>query len=601
VEKNITNEKIVHKKKSGMHTHRRLFALASGVHGFFPGIVLISLLIAAVVITQMYLLSIVISDVFLNSEVSNPMLLYYLAAAIAARSFLLWIRERYAQQTAVTTKSGLRKNLFSHIINLGTGYTRTGKTGEVIATLMEAVEKLDDYFTRYIPSVIHIIILPIFIIFFTFSIDWPSGLIMLITAPLILFFMWLIGTYAKKLTEEQWGQMSRLSSHFLDVLQGLKTLKIFGMNHREADNVYKSSDGFRIITMRVLKVAFISGMVLELAASISIALVAVQVGIRLIEGLMSFQPGLFVLLLAPEFYLPFRTLGLHHHAGMEGSAAAEKIFEIMDTRAERWTENIPSKKSLSDPEAGPAKNAKDLTIQFREVNFTYPDADLPVLENINCILKPGTLTAVAGPTGSGKSTFARLLLGFLQPDSGAISANNISVQEMDKELWQQYIAYVPQHPHFFNGTILENLLLAKPGSTKEEVEHAAKKSGAHSFIAQFPKGYHTPLTDNASCLSGGEKQRLAIARALLKDAPLLILDEPTSSLDPESEQIVAKATETIVKNRTTLVIAHRLRTVRNADNILVFNNGTIAESGRHDELITKKGLYASYLKTLGLK
>ncbi len=584
-----------------MHTHRRLFGLANGVHGFFPGIAIISLLISAVVITQMYLLSIVIADVFLHSEVGNPTLLYYLVATIALRSLLLWFRERYAQQTAVTIKSGLRKNLFSHLVKLGPAYTRTGKTGEVIATLMEAVEKLDDYFTRYIPSVIHIIILPITIIIFTFSIDWPSGLIMLITAPLILFFMWLIGTYAKKLTEEQWGQMSRLSSHFLDVLQGLKTLKIFGMNQREADNVYKSSDNFRIITMRVLKVAFMSGMVLELAASISIALVAVQVGIRLIEGMMTFQPGLFVLLLAPEFYLPFRTLGLHHHAGMDGSAAAEKIFDIMDTGAENSPEKISQKTSLSEPDTDLLQNDSGLGIRFENVNFTYPDANEPVLKSINCRLKAGSLTAVAGSTGSGKSTFARLLLGFMQPDSGIISANNLPLQQMNHELWHKFIAYVPQHPHFFNGTILENLLLVKPGATREEVEHAAQKSGAHSFIAQFPRGYHTPLTDNASRLSGGEKQRLAIARALLKDAPLLILDEPTSSLDPESEQIVATATETIVKNRTTLVIAHRLKTVKNADNILVFNNGTIAETGRHDELITKKGLYASYLTTLGLK
>ncbi len=587
-------------RKSGMHTHRRLFALARGVHGFFPGIAFISLLIAAVVITQMYLLSIVISDVFLLNKVSNPMHLYYLIACIALRSILLWVRERFAQQTAVSIKSGLRQNLFSHLIKLGPAYTRTGKTGELIAILMEAVEKLDDYFTKYIPSVIHIIILPVTIIIFTFSIDWPSGLIMTITAPLILFFMWLIGTYAKKLTQDQWGQMSRLSSHFLDVLQGLKTLKIFGMNHQEAENVYKSSDDFRIITMRVLKVAFLSGMVLELAASISIALVAVQVGIRLIEGMMSFQPGLFVLLLAPEFYLPFRTLGSHHHAGMEGSAAAQKLFEIMDTQEDSGSIKVPENVSLSASPADLSKDPKGLTIHFKEVCFTYPDADKPVLQNINCTLNPGTLTALAGPTGSGKSTLARLLLGFLHPDSGIISANNYCVMEMEKEFWQQFIAYVPQHPHFFNGTILENLLMSKPHANMDEAEHAAQRSGAHAFIEQLPQGYHTPLTDNASRLSGGEKQRLAIARALLKDAPLLIMDEPTSSLDPESEQRAAEATELIANNRTTLVIAHRLRTVKNADNILVFNKGTIAETGRHNELISKKGIYSSYLETLGI-
>lgn len=584
-----------------MHTHRRLFALAGGVHGFFLLLSIFSLMISTVVIAQMYLLSIVISEVFLHAEVSNPRLLYYLVATIFLRSVLIWIRERYAQRCAVRIKSGLRKSLFSHINSLGPAYLRTGKTGEVIATIMEAVEKLDDYFTRYIPSVIHIIILPVTVILFTFSIDWPSGLIMLITAPLILFFMWLIGTYARKLTQEQWGHMSRLSSHLLDVLQGLKTLKIFGMNHREAGHVYKSSNDFRIITMRVLKVAFMSGMVLELAASISIALVAVQVGIRLIEGMMTFQPGLFVLLLAPEFYLPFRSLGLHHHAGMEGSAAAEKIFDITDTSCTKGPAKELHQTRAAGSEVDLTKQEKGHVIQFKDVFYTYPDAATPVLRDINCILQPGTLTAVVGSTGSGKSTFARLILGFSHPDSGEILANGISILKMQKELWQKHVAYVPQHPHFFNGTIMDNLLMAKPGASKEEVVHASEISGAHAFITQLPAAYESVVTDNASMLSGGEKQRLALARAFLKDAPLLILDEPTSGLDPVSEQMVSEATISLAQNRTALVIAHRLKTVRNATHILVFHNGTIAETGHHQKLIKKQGIYAGYLATLGIQ
>jgi len=571
-----------------MHIHRRLFQLAKDVHGFLPGIALLSFLITIVVILQMYFLSLIITEVFITSEFNSQQWLYLLLLCIFLRSLLLWIRERFAQQQAVKIKSSLRRGLLHHILNLGISFTHTGKTGAIIASVSEGVEKLDDYFTRYIPSVTHIIILPTVIIAFTLYFDWPSGLIMLITGPLILFFMWMIGTYAKKITQNQWQAMSRLSSHFLDVLQGLKTLKIFGMSKRESGHVYESSNRFRIVTMEVLKVAFLSGMVLELAASISIAMVAVQVGIRLIEGMMVFQTGLFVLLLAPEFYLPFRTLGLHHHAGMEGSAAASEIFTI--TGKANGTDNRERK---------PFTSGKEISIVCENIHYTYPETRQHVLKGLHCHLQPGTLTAVVGPTGTGKTTFAHLLLGYLQTDRGRLLINNIPMNKMDMEQWQQNVACVPQHPHFFNASLLDNLLMANPAANTRQVQDAAMEAGAHHFISQLPNGYHTMLTDNAARLSGGEKQRLAIARALLKNAPLLIFDEPTSNLDPESEQLVAEATTRIVEGRTTLVIAHRLKTVKNADNILVFNHGTVAESGKHSELIRQNGIYAGYLSSLG--
>ena len=581
------NDKKISEKLS-KSVHRRLFWLAKGVHGFIFSLAAFSLAMAAVVILQMYLLSIIINDVFFLSEQPNTSSLYLLLATIIARALLIWVRERLAQQKAVRIKSALRLKLFGHLLELGPSYTRSEKTGGLVAVVMDGVEKLDDYFTRYIPSVIHLIILPPTIILFALYIDWLSGLIMLFTGPLIVFFMWLIGTWAKNLTQKLWQELSSMSSYFLDALQGLKTFKIFGANRKESENVAIISDNYRNVTMKVLRVAFLSGMVLELAASISIALVAVQVGIRLIEGLMVYQLGLFVLLLTPEFYLPFRALGQHYHSGMEGVAAAEKIFEITD-----------SSQFKSEPESIVSISNHKITLDFTDVSFTYPISEQPALQNIVCRLEPDTLTAAVGKTGSGKSTFAYLLMGYLQASSGKIMVNGIPLDQLDPEEWKAHIAYVPQQPHFFNMSVLENLLMANPKASHDQVIEATKNAGAHEFINQLPKGYHTLLSENASRLSGGERQRLAIARAFLKDAPMLILDEPTSNLDPESEEHIAEATERLIKNRTTLIIAHRLKTVYRADNILVFDNGRIVESGSHNALIRQEGTYAGYMKTIG--
>ncbi len=572
------------------HTHRRLFSYAVGVPAYLGNGAALSFLFTVVVIGQMFTLSLIISEVFTRQSLPEPLLFVILGISIIIRSLLVWLRERSARKKSVIIKSKIRRDLFSKTMALGPLHARSEKTGGLINLLTEGTEKLEDYFTHYIPALLHIAILPPVIILFVFFLDWPSALILLITGPLIVFFMWLIGTYAKKISQEQWKSLNRLSASFLDAIQGLKTLKLFGVSEQELERIAKSSNSFREITMQVLKVAFLSGMVLELAASISIALVAVQVGIRLIEGMMSFQPGLFMLLLAPEFYLPFRALGQHHHAGMEGSAAASEIFRVINQQV-----TSASQKKIMHPEI------KNVEIRCDGLKYAYHGQDKAAIDGLSCMLPSGQLTAIVGPSGAGKSTFVNLLLGYIIPDQGTIHINKVSLEDIDQEFWRKQIAYVSQHPHFFNGSILNNLLMAKPSAGIDEVRKVARQAGADDFINRMPETYHTQLLDNASRLSGGERQRLALARALLRDAPLLILDEPTSSLDPESEEIVTGAALDALKNRTTLVIAHRLKTVRNADNILVFNQGSIAESGNHKELIQKKGIYFDYLAHLGFQ
>ncbi len=568
--------------------HRRLFRLANDIPGFLLTLSLLSFLTTVVIVLQMLLLSLVINDVFILNTAPENHLLYLLAGSIVARALLVWIRERLAQHSAIKIRSALRLRLFGRLLNAGPSYSREQKTGELVNLLTEGDEKLDDYYTRYIPSIIHIGVLPVTIIVFSFFYDWMSGLILFVTAPLILFFMWLVGTWAGKLTNKQWNEMSTMSAHFLDVLHGIKTLKIFNRNREEAEAVSRVSDSFREITMKVLRVAFLSGMVLELAASVSIAMVALQVGIRLIEGMMVYQDGLLVLLLAPEFYLPFRALGQHHHSGMEGVSAAKKMFEILDSGSEQMI-------SASEFKL-PGENVQ---IDFVNVDYSYPDTTHPALHQINCCIEPGKLSAVVGHTGSGKTTFSFLLMGLLKPDAGRILFNGVPADEIPEEERNRIIAYVSQHPHFFNMSVLENLQLSNSEASMEQVSAACRKAGAHDFIMGLPQGYNTQLIENAARLSSGEKQRLAIARAFLKNAAVIVLDEPSSHLDPESEELIARATEELFRDRTTLIIAHRLKTIYRAGKIMVFNNGQIVETGTNDSLIAKNGIYAGFMQTPG--
>ncbi len=573
-----------------MHTHRRLFARAATVPFYIGLAAILSLILTMVVIVQMFSLSLIIAEVFTYQRRPENILLLVFAGSVIVRSLLVWQRDRLARQKSVLIKSALRQEAFNRLLALGPLHSSSEQTGGVIHMLTEGTEKLEDYFTHYIPSLIHIAILPPVIILFVFYLDWPSAIIILVTGPLIVFFMWLIGTYAKKISQDQWRSFNRLSAGFLDALQGLKTLKLFGASESESENIANSSNQFRLMTMRVLRIAFLSGMVLELAVSISIAMVALQIGIRLIEGMVAFQPGLFVLFLAPEFYLPFRALGQHHHAGMEGNAAASDIFGVLDRPVVR----TPGSKA-------PHIASQGVEITCHKLRYAYPGQEKPAIGNVSCTIPSGKLTAIVGHSGSGKTTFINLLLDYLHPAEGFIHVNGYGLHDMDPEIWRQHVAYVSQYPHFFHGTVLDNLLMARHDADMAEVREAAKQAGADDFISGMPEGYHSLLENNASRLSGGERQRLALARALVRKAPVLILDEPTSCMDPESEQHVTGAALKTSSNRTTIVIAHRLKTVLKADQILVFNQGYVAETGDHSELIDKKGIYHMYLSTLNLR
>ena len=552
--------------------------------------VALGLLAAAATIVQLVALSRVVDQVFLEgmdpAGASGPLLLLLCASLL--RSGLLWGREVTAQRGAVRVKSELRERLFAHVLRLGPSYTVRERTGELTTTATEGVEKLDAYFGRYLPQLFLSVLVPLMIAGYIFPRDPSSAVLLLVTAPVIPVLMVLVGGYAEEHTRRQWKALSRMGASFLDALQGLTTLKFFGRSADEGEKVAAASEDFRERTMKVLRYAFLSGFVLEFMTAAAIALVAVTLGVRVISGNMPFEEAFLVLLLAPEFYKPLRELGVHRHAGMEGSAAADRIFEILSTP-------VPLRRGSGDQ-----GNVSDgLTIEFLGAGYTYPGSDRAAIPDLTLSLPAGTRTALVGRSGSGKSTLVNLLMRFVDPESGTVLANGVRITELPAKTWRENVALVPQRPHLFHGSVLENISLARPEASREEVEKAAELAGAAEFIGHLPDGYGTEIGERGARLSGGEAQRMAIARAFLKDAPVLVMDEPTSSLDPESERLVSEAVERLTRGRTVLVIAHRLGTVYGADRIAVLDDGKLAETGTHGELIRRHGLYASLVNAYG--
>ena len=403
--------------------------------------------------------------------------------------------------------------------------------------------------------------------------------------------MYLIASLADRLTRQQWTSLSRMSAHFLDVLQGLPTLKLLGRSREQIRTIAQISDRFGQTTLGVLKVAFLSALVMEMVATLSTAVVAVTVGLRLLNGRMGFQEAFFVLLLAPEFYLPLRRLGVRFHAGMSGVAAAQRIFEVLD---EPKVEVKAEVKVKAKAEAALDLNLDlnlALNLNFTNIHYSYDNGQRPALKGLSFQITPGQKVALVGPSGAGKSTVAYLLLRFIQPDRGAITVDGVPLQDLPASVWRRQVAWVPQNLYLFHDSVAENIRLARPEASLDAVIWAARQAHAHAFIQALPDGYDTLVGERGTRLSGGQAQRIALARAFLKDAPMLILDEATANLDPEHETMLQETMERLMQDRTVLILAHRLSTVYRADQILVMDRGRVVESGTHAALLEGGQLY----------
>lgn len=554
-------------------------------------------------ILQAWMLATVVNDVIINQQRLEDVLPWLLAmlAVLLIRSILAYLSEQIAFNAAARVKQSLRERLYRKLERLGPAYLTSERSGELATVLADGIEAFDAYYSKYLPAMSLAALIPLSILVFVFPIDWQSALVMLITAPLIPFFMILIGKGAERLNQKQWQQLQRMGGYFFDVIQGLTTLKLFNASQREARVVEKVSNDYRMATMKVLRVAFLSALALEFFATVSIAVVAVLIGFRLLFGEMDFLIGFFILLLAPEFYLPLRSLGTHYHSRMEAIGAAEKVHEILN-QPDYLNSSKDTDAAVTQIHTAPFT---DIHIAFNNVSFSY-ETGFPVIRNLNLVIQPGEKVAVIGPTGSGKTTLQNLLLGFIRPESGNVEINTRALNEMDLDFWHQHISWVPQRPHIFHGTVAENITLGiDRGMNITKVRHqqmelAASQANALEFIEKLPNGFNTIIGESGRALSGGQMQRLVLARAFLRDSPLIILDEATASLDIKNEALIQTAIDRLAEGRTVLNIAHRLSTVQNADKIIVLEHGEISQAGKHDQLMQQPGLYQQLITSQGL-
>jgi ATP-binding cassette subfamily C protein CydD len=480
-----------------------------------------------------------------------------------------------AGSRVVTT---VRAQLVEHYRRLGPAWLTRQSSGDLITRTVDGVDALAPYYARYLPQKAAAALLPLIVLVVAFPADWVAGLVMLITAPLVPLFMVMLGGVAERASQRRWVTLTRLGAQFFDALQGLVTLRLFGAGARRRAVLAESSEVYRRETMAVLRVAFLSSLVLEFFAMVSIALVAVLVGFRLMWGDVDFLRGMFVLLLAPEFFLPLRGLGALRHARMDALSVAEDVATTL--------EQAPAAK-----DSGTMAVSGDIAIDFDAVGFDY-EPGRPGLSGVSLHMPAGQTTALVGPSGSGKSTLLLMLMGFLAPQRGAIRINDVDLSELDLQDWRRHIAWLPQRPHLFVGTLRDNVRLARPDASDGDLARAAKAAGLDAVLAGLPRGWDTPLGEQGYGLSGGQAQRVALARAFLRDAPLLLLDEPTQHLDNASAVAVEQALAELRRGRTVVQVAHRLQSARQADQVAVMREGSVVELGPPAQLSTGDGLFA---------
>ncbi|MEU9920723.1 thiol reductant ABC exporter subunit CydD [Streptomyces griseoluteus] len=532
----------------------RLLHYARATRFFLVVVVLLGGLGAGLVIAQAMLIAEVVVGAFQQGKSASDLVtpLALLAGVACGRALVSWLTELAAHKASAAVKSELRERLVERAAVLGPGWLSGQRTGSLVTLATRGVDALDDYFSRYLPQMGLALVVPVAVLARIVTEDWVSAAIIVATLPLIPVFMMLIGWATQSRMDHQWSLLSRLSGHFLDVVAGLPTLKVFGRAKAQAESIRKITGEYRRATMRTLRIAFLSSFALELLATLSVALVAVTIGMRLVHGGMDLYIGLVILILAPEAYLPLRQVGAQYHAAAEGLAAAEEIFAVLETP-------VPATGTAPVP-AG--------SLAFDSVTVRYPGRSADAVTYVSFSVEPGETVALIGPSGAGKSTLLSVLLGFVRPTEGQVRVGGADLAGLDLEDWRSKIAWVPQRPHLYAGTIAENVRLARPDADDTAVRRALADAGALEFVDALPAGADTVLGEDGCGLSAGQRQRLALARAFLADRPVLLLDEPTAALDGATEADVVAAVRRLSVGRTVLLVVHRPALLEVADRVV---------------------------------
>jgi thiol reductant ABC exporter CydD subunit len=551
---------------------RRLLRYARPARAYLIGLVVVTAAIAGLVILQAQLLATAISGAF-SGGLGLPALrgtVVALAAVVAGRAALAWAVEALSYRASAGVKSQLRRDLLRRAVELGPRWLATRRAGELATLTSAGVDALDGYFAKYLPQVVLAVVVPLAVAVRLLVADPLSGAIIIVTLPLIPVFMALVGATTAERTRRRWRELARLSHHFLDVVAGLPTLRVFGRAKAQAKTVGKVTDAYRRATLGTLRLAFLSALVLELLATYSVALVAVTIGLRLRGGHLDLRTGLLVLVLAPEAYLPLRQLAVHYHASADGLAAAADVFDVLD--------------KSPDAAGNRAVTAEPLpvgAVRVEDVRVRHPGRSEPAPDGVTLRFATGEVVALAGSSGSGKSTLIGVLLGFITPDAGRVviedATGERSLDQLDMRAWRARVAWVPQDPVLQHGTVESNIRLGQPGAPREAVERAADRAALHEVELGRPVG------EGGSGLSAGQRRRVAVARALLAARPVLLLDEPTAGLDTATEAKVLAAVRELARDgRLVLMVAHRPAVLAAADRVVTLPApaDTLAPAGR---------------------
>jgi ATP-binding cassette, subfamily C, bacterial CydD len=521
--------------------------------------VLFGFLATIALLTQATLFASIVSRAFQHLPVQPGEIIAFCAVVIARALFGAGF-EATGRRAAALVTSDLRMSLVERrLFDMPTA-ADGAEAGEIATAAVGGVDGLEAYFARYVPQLVLAVLVPLAVLAWTAAIDLTSAAIMVVTLPLIPVFMVLIGQYAESKTRARWAALTRLSDHFLDVVRGLPTLRAFNRGAAQSDRIEAVSEAYRRTTMETLRVSFLSGAVLDLAATLATALVAVTLGVRLVEGAVSFRSALTVLLLTPELYVPLRSLAAQFHVSADGLAAAERILDLTEA---------PETRPVGSDRVPRAWQS----LRLQDVSLENAGRGAKVLDGFDLTIGRGEVVALVGPSGAGKSTVAALLLGLRSPDGGRITVDDTDLASLDLRGWRANVAWVPQRPSVFRGSVRDNIAIGNPFVTDTEIDLASTAAGFDEVVSQLPRGYETHIGEGARSLSAGETRRLALARALARPAQLVILDEPTANLDAESAAVIAASIRGLDPGHAVLLIAHSPELARSADRIVGIQHG----------------------------